>query len=60
LGLQFHLEVTDAAMKQMAFHEQSELVKDTYVQTYDEIVGNTTFIKENNQLMFSLLDNLFK
>ena len=47
-------------MKQMAFHEQSELVKDTYVQTHDEIVGNTTFIKENNRLMFSLLDNLFK
>ncbi|MBP2283975.1 GMP synthase-like glutamine amidotransferase [Flavobacterium sp. CG_23.5] len=59
LGLQFHLEVTLETMTKMAFHEQSELVKDAYVQTYDEIVNNTTFLEDNNQMMFRLLDYLF-
>jgi GMP synthase-like glutamine amidotransferase len=59
LGLQFHLEVTDETMKAMAFHEQSELVKDHYVQTYDEIVKNTVYIEQNNQMMFRLLNYLF-
>jgi GMP synthase-like glutamine amidotransferase len=59
LGLQFHLEVTDETMRAMAFHEQTELVRDTYVQTYDEIVNNTVYIQENNQMMFRLLDSLF-
>lgn len=58
LGLQFHLEVTEETMRVMAFHEQSELVKDTYVQTYDEIVSNTIYIEQNNQMMFRLLDYL--
>ena len=59
LGLQFHLEVTDETMKAMAFNEQSELVKDNYVQSYDEIVNNTMDIQENNELMFRLLNYLF-
>lgn len=59
VGLQFHLEVTLETMRKMAFHEQSELVKDTFVQTYDEIINNTTYLEENNQRMFRLLDYLF-
>lgn len=59
LGLQFHLEVTLETMRKMAFHEQSELIKDTFVQTYDEIVNNTIYLDENNQMMFRLLDYLF-
>ncbi|MFV7234111.1 hypothetical protein [Flavobacterium sp. ZB4R12] len=47
-------------MAAMALHGQSELIENSYVQAYDEIVNNTAFIQENNQLMFALLDNLFK
>ena len=60
LGLQFHLEVTAETMATMTLHGQSELIEDSYVQTYDEIVNNTGYIQKNNQLMFALLDNLFK
>lgn len=60
LGLQFHLEVTDETMAAMALHGESELIENSFVQAYDKIVNNTVFIQENNQLMFMLLDNLFK
>ena len=58
LGLQFHFEVTVESMKLMVENGQEELVKSDSIQTAEEILNQTTFIKANNLKMFSMLDYL--
>jgi len=58
IGLQFHLEVTENSLQQMITFEVSELTKGKYIQTEQRILNEMTFIDENNQKMFQLLDYL--
>lgn len=58
LGLQFHFEVTPESLKGMLEAGKHELIPDVYIQTEEEILANSEFMKRNNQMLFSILDKL--
>lgn len=59
IGLQFHLEVTRKSILQMLANGKADLLnKEKYVQDEQAIADQTSFINENNQLLFSLLNLL--
>jgi GMP synthase-like glutamine amidotransferase len=58
LGIQFHLEVTAESIRGMTEHGRQELIPDKYVQSEQEILSETKWIKRNNTIMFSILDHL--
>lgn len=57
LGLQFHFEVDEKAIKGMNSAFDHELVKSKYVQTDVEIKSQIDLVVQNNAMMFKLLDN---
>jgi GMP synthase-like glutamine amidotransferase len=60
LGLQFHLEMTEALIEQMLLHDDGELRdKGKYIQSIEEIRGGYTCLEENKRDMFVLLDKFF-
>ncbi len=60
LGLQFHLEVTEDLLEGMLAGGAGEIVPSQYIQSADEIKDGSVHIKRNNELMFSILDELDK
>jgi len=58
LGLQFHLEVTGQSLQSMVDHEREELVVNNFIQSAEAILGETSYIDDNNRKMFQLLDYL--
>jgi GMP synthase (glutamine-hydrolysing) len=58
IGLQFHLEVTRESLNEMVKNGRQELVPDRYVQSENEILGNTAHISKNNNYMAKILDRL--
>lgn len=58
IGLQYHFEVTPSSMEAMVLHGRHELITDTYVQDAGTILGIQQFIKDNNTVMYRLLDYL--
>ncbi|HPR39228.1 MAG TPA: type 1 glutamine amidotransferase [Spirochaetota bacterium] len=58
LGLQFHLEVTPHLLHEMIDNCRSELIPSDYVQEEGDILSGMNNIRENNNIMFSLLDKL--
>jgi GMP synthase-like glutamine amidotransferase len=57
LGLQFHLEVTADALKEMVRNGSNELAEERYIQTPSEILHLRHPIGMNNRLMYELLNN---
>ena len=60
LGLQFHLEVTSKTLQEMVEKGITELVENETIQPAEEILKQTPFIENNNQIMFRILDFLAK
>jgi GMP synthase-like glutamine amidotransferase len=60
LGLQFHLEVQKENLQQMIANCKNELVLDDYVQSENDIIRNSAYIKDCNRYFKTLLDNLDK
>ena len=58
LGFQFHLEVTPDDIMRMTLHGKNELVKDSYVQTGEEIMANTRLAGDLNNKLRLILDRL--
>ncbi len=59
LGLQFHLEVTPAAVREMVAHGRAELTPSRYTQTEAAIIGvDASRYAAANALMFDTLDGL--
>jgi len=60
LGLQFHVEVTEDLLESMIVNGLDEIVPAQYIESADEIRKGTSYIKRNNELMYSILDELDK
>ncbi len=58
LGLQFHLEITPDSLLGMLDAGGDELIKNTYVQTKQEILADQHTMKNNNLLLIQLLNKL--
>jgi GMP synthase-like glutamine amidotransferase len=56
LGLQFHLEVTPHLLNEMIDNCRGELKPSEYVQSEEIILAGTKHIRDNNSIMYSLLD----
>jgi GMP synthase-like glutamine amidotransferase len=57
LGLQFHLEVTAGALKEMLDNGGHELVGGKFVQDHPGILDGEKPVEMNNRLMYELLDS---
>lgn len=60
LGLQFHFEVTELTLKSMVENGKEELMESNTIQSAGTILGETSFIEENNRKMFLILDYFAK
>lgn len=60
VGLQFHFEVNEKAINGMNCAFDHELVKAQFVQTDKEIQAQIHLVKQNNEMMFDLLDNFMR
>ena len=60
LGIQFHLEMTKESLKEMIKNGKSELTKERYIQSEEEIRGQEKYIENNKLLLFIILDRLAK
>lgn len=58
VGLQFHLEITPRSLQGMLEAGEDELIKDTYVQSKQEILADQKTMKNNNLLLIELLNKL--
>ena len=56
LGIQFHFEVTKKTLINMVEHGKDELAENNTIQSALAILGETTYIVENNRKMFRVLD----
>lgn len=57
-GLQFHLESTHESIKSLSKNCASELVKDKYIQTKEELLLNPTYLEKIEKNMTRMLDNI--
>ena len=58
LGLQFHFEATPQSIRNMIDYVGEELIPDTYVQSFKEIISKEDYCLKSNQVMYKLLDEL--
>ncbi|HOP62635.1 MAG TPA: type 1 glutamine amidotransferase [Spirochaetota bacterium] len=58
MGLQFHMEVTPHLLHEMINNCRGELIPSEYVQEEDCILSGMKYIRDNNSVMYSLLDKL--
>ncbi len=58
IGLQFHVEVTADLLESMIVNGIDEVVPDKFIQDADQLRDGTRYIKKNNELMYSILDEL--
>ena len=58
LALQFHFEMDEPALKSIINNGSNELIAGKWVQTAPEILNHQSFIAENNNLLFCLLDTM--
>jgi len=60
LGLQFHLEVTPHLMHEIIDNCRGEIINSEYVQSEEMILAGAKHIRENNSIMYTILDKLDK
>jgi GMP synthase-like glutamine amidotransferase len=58
LGLQFHFEMTEQALKKMIENGSAELKPSSFIQTAETILNNQDLIEDNKRVLFTLLDRL--
>lgn len=58
LGLQFHLEMTQASVKQLTTHCHEEIVKAPYIQTAETILNTQQHFDTTQRVMEALLNQL--
>jgi GMP synthase-like glutamine amidotransferase len=58
IGLQFHFEVDEHAIRGMVDGADAELQPGPYVQTATDIIRQAELSKQNNILMFAILDKI--
>ena len=58
IGIQFHPEVDEAAIKKMIEHEKAELIKDEFVQEEDVILNECNYFLASNELMGKILERM--
>ncbi len=58
IGLQCHLEQTEVSIRGMLKYGNKELIKDRYIQTFQEILEGMSHINDNRALLNRLLKNL--
>jgi GMP synthase-like glutamine amidotransferase len=58
IGLQFHFEMTEAALQKMIENGNEELVPGSFIQTAERILNNRNLIENNKGVLFDLLDRL--
>ncbi|MET1247248.1 hypothetical protein ABWW58_00480 [Sporolactobacillus sp. STCC-11] len=56
VGLQFHLGVGEANIREIIAHSRSELTGGRYVQSISDMCGHFGFIQENKVILFDFLD----
>src|SRR5690349_22198023 len=57
-SLQFHFEMTEAALQKMIENGNEELVPGSFIQTAERILNNRNLIENNKGVLFDLLDRL--
>jgi len=60
LALQFHVEITDSLLNNIISNGEEELLPGKFIQSADQLLNGAVHIKRNNELMFSILDELDK
>jgi len=60
VGLQFHIEVTDKLLEGMIRNGAGEIIHGQYIQNNEQLRSGSIYIKRNNELMYSVLDELDK
>ncbi len=60
IGLQFHLEFNEDTIKDLIKNCKKELIKDTYVQTENEIIQNLKLLNETNNILLRIMDGIEK
>jgi GMP synthase (glutamine-hydrolysing) len=58
LGLQFHMEMTDAGASELIMHGAAELVEEPYIQRSDAMLADPKRFATANHLLAQLLDKL--
>lgn len=58
LGLQFHMEMTEAGASELILHGEDELVSDTYIQDSAAMLADPQRFAAANHLLAQLLDYL--
>lgn len=60
IGIQFHLESSFESVHKLIDNCGDELVEDKYIQGKDEIISNQSHLKNINELMYIMLENIEK
>ena len=60
IGLQFHVEVTENLLQSIIANGVDEIIPDRYIQDEDQLRMGAHYIKRNNELMYSIMDELDK
>ncbi|HXS56426.1 MAG TPA: type 1 glutamine amidotransferase [Hanamia sp.] len=60
LGLQFHLEMSEIALRTMIENGRSELIEAKYIQSEAMILSQKQFIEPNRKILFSILNTMTK
>jgi len=60
IGLQFHPEITEKDLKLFLKYGSKELIKSNFIQGKKEIMKNKKFIKENNNILYEILDKFLQ
>lgn len=59
LALQFHLEMTKDSIDSIIENSRHELVKDSYVQTEEEVMKlSSKYLDSSNEYMYQILENI--
>jgi len=60
IGLQFHLETTEQAVKNLLEHVGNEVVEGRYIQTPEQMLATQQYIEDNRKFLDAILDYLSK
>jgi GMP synthase-like glutamine amidotransferase len=60
IGLQFHLETTNQAVKNLLEHAGDEVVEGRYIQTPEQMLTTRQYIEANRKFLCTILDYLCK
>jgi GMP synthase (glutamine-hydrolysing) len=60
IGLQFHLETTEKALKNLIQHAGDEIVEGSFIQTPEQMLATLEYIEDNKRFLYALLDYLGK